>query len=60
MPAPELQPHEGSWVVTHLDTAQQREFFRSQKGRVDWFADHPEQFEVKTIGQHLAGVQADA
>lgn len=54
MTAPELSHHEGSWVVTHIETGQTREFFRSSKAKVDWFSEHPETFKVVTILNHLS------
>ena len=54
MTAPELSRHEGSWVVTHIESGQSREYFRSSKAKVDWFSERPETFKVEPIGSYLA------
>lgn len=53
---PELKSFEGSWIVTHLETGEKREFFKTSKEKVKWFFEHPETFKVETIHSYLCNL----
>lgn len=59
MTAPQLKHGEGSWVVTHIESGEKREFFKGSRAKVDWFSDHPDTFLVETIGDYLGRVNAE-
>jgi hypothetical protein len=54
---PELKAHEGSWIVTHIQTGEMREFFRSQRRHVEHFAANTN-FKIEAIGTYLASLNA--
>lgn len=56
-PFPELQPHEGSWVVTREDTMQVREFWPRQRELVERL-HAAKGYHVETVGAYLARINA--